>query len=541
MTQITKVIGRVQLRGGTTANANSKNEVLLDRELFIEKNKGIKVGDGVTPYSGLDYAVDFTQTSLPEGGGNIKGTNYIFVQANGTPEENYQEFLDAYNEIITRFPSPDADTNYGLILAPGIYTGAPVTINRSYIFITSLTGEPDVVFTNRINVNGYAGVVNGVIIKGIKCTYNSYNSIDGYGPLGQGSSAERTTFINCIGKDYSFGISDRNPVKYINCKGGDYSFSGSEDFTSNSLISGCKAGNNSFYAIAHYGLIKDTIAGDNSFNSQEGSKGEMINVKAGDNSFKATSEGGHRGLFVNCEAGDDSFIGQETISHSTFKNCKAGNGSFKTIDGGGIIDTLFENCSAGDNSFWSEDNLRAEFRNCVAGNISFVGNNNEIEETTLFYNCKAGNYSFRGMANADNKGQFYNCIAGFGSFGGAIVSGRFENCKGDNKSFGHKEFVKGTFINCIAGDESFGSGDEQGIDERALFQNCVAGDYSFGNLNNRQKGTFINCIAGSSSFGEGSMNHTANYFNCVCLGDYAGFSDTSGVALNCIVNNQIVV
>lgn len=475
MTQITKVIGRVQLRGGTTANANSKNEVLLDRELFIEKNKGIKVGDGVTPYRGLDYAVDFTQTSLPEGGGNIEGTNYIFVQANGTPEENYQEFLDAYNEIIMRFPSPDADTNYGLILAPGIYTGAPVTINRSYIFITSLTGEPDVVFTNIIKVDGYAGTIDGITIKGIKCTYNSYNSIDGYGPLGQGGSAERTTFINCIGKDYSFGISDSNPVKYINCKGGDYSFSGYDGFVSDSLISGCKAGNYSFYTVAHYGLIKDTIAGDNSFNSQEGSKGEMINVKAGDNSFKATSEGGHSGYFENCIAGDECFIGYDNISNATFKNCIAGNNSFKVIDGD-ITNSLFENCSAGN-----------------------------------------------------------------GSFRGKTISSRFESCKGGIQSFGYKEDVKGTFINCIGGDESFGSGDEQGIDENALFQNCSAGDYSFGNLNKKQKGTFINCVGGDYSFGEGSYDHTANYFNCVVLGTNAGFSDTSGVALNCIVNNQIVV
>ena len=60
----TIIKARLQLRGDTASNAEAKNEVLLDREPFIEKDtKKIKIGDGVTHYNDLDY--------VTTGGGNL--------------------------------------------------------------------------------------------------------------------------------------------------------------------------------------------------------------------------------------------------------------------------------------------------------------------------------------------------------------------------------------------------------------------------------------------------------------------------------------
>lgn len=66
MSVITKVLGRIQLRGANTSETISKNETLLDRELYIEKDVGIKIGDGIKKYNALPYLAKFG-----EGGGDI--------------------------------------------------------------------------------------------------------------------------------------------------------------------------------------------------------------------------------------------------------------------------------------------------------------------------------------------------------------------------------------------------------------------------------------------------------------------------------------
>ena len=63
---ITKVLGRIQLRGANTSETISKNETLLDRELYIEKGVGVKIGDGIKQYNNLPYLAKFG-----EGGGDI--------------------------------------------------------------------------------------------------------------------------------------------------------------------------------------------------------------------------------------------------------------------------------------------------------------------------------------------------------------------------------------------------------------------------------------------------------------------------------------
>lgn len=74
MSVITKVLGRIQLRGAGTPEATSKNETLLDRELFIEKNVGIKIGDGIKKYNALPYLAKFEEDSISGiDGGNSLG------------------------------------------------------------------------------------------------------------------------------------------------------------------------------------------------------------------------------------------------------------------------------------------------------------------------------------------------------------------------------------------------------------------------------------------------------------------------------------
>ena len=67
---------KIQLRGGTAAEAQAANPVLALREIAVETDTGLcKVGDGVTPWNALPYSlqalnnvsgyVDFSQTPTP--------------------------------------------------------------------------------------------------------------------------------------------------------------------------------------------------------------------------------------------------------------------------------------------------------------------------------------------------------------------------------------------------------------------------------------------------------------------------------------------
>ena len=73
---------KIQLRGGTAAEAQAANPILAVREIAVETDTGLcKVGDGVTAWNDLAYSlqalnyvsghVDFTQTpnpSVPDAG-----------------------------------------------------------------------------------------------------------------------------------------------------------------------------------------------------------------------------------------------------------------------------------------------------------------------------------------------------------------------------------------------------------------------------------------------------------------------------------------
>lgn len=78
MSVITKVLGRIQLRGANTSETISKNETLLDRELYIEKDVGIKIGDGIKQYNDLPYLAKFEEDSDSViDGGNSLGEGFI--------------------------------------------------------------------------------------------------------------------------------------------------------------------------------------------------------------------------------------------------------------------------------------------------------------------------------------------------------------------------------------------------------------------------------------------------------------------------------
>lgn len=73
---------RLQVRGGVSTEASSKNEVLLERELFVETDTlKMKVGDGVSNYNDLGYigGVQSQETTLPNVGDIFRGGFVYYV------------------------------------------------------------------------------------------------------------------------------------------------------------------------------------------------------------------------------------------------------------------------------------------------------------------------------------------------------------------------------------------------------------------------------------------------------------------------------
>ena len=78
---LNKIDIRVQVRRKTAAEWTSTNEVLLDSEWGYEHDTGkIKIGDGVTPWAGLDYFSSGMSLSADNAGAGIVIDDRCFNQ-----------------------------------------------------------------------------------------------------------------------------------------------------------------------------------------------------------------------------------------------------------------------------------------------------------------------------------------------------------------------------------------------------------------------------------------------------------------------------
>lgn len=228
----------------------------------------------------------------------LSGSNYIFVEANGTPIQNGGYLTASY--ALAKLTNPTGSDRFSVLLGPGYYEfNSNFNINTEYIDVVSLTGDRDVYITGSSTIVISA---DNVYVRGIDVGANNFTIT---------SSFPNTIIKNCKGGDESFGgdstLSNAFTMAgtFIDCEGGTYSF----------------AGNGSAY-----GTFINCIGGNNSFGDK--CDGIFKNCVGGNNSF-ATLGNIEGGIFENCTAGDASFAAAGTIvSSAELKRCVGGMDSF---------------------------------------------------------------------------------------------------------------------------------------------------------------------------------------------------------------------
>lgn len=231
------------------------------------------------------------------GGGGIEGTNYVFVQANGTPTENAAELQAAYDEAKTMLPS--ASNRITVIAASGYYefpNSSPFVMDTEFIDLVSLTGNADVfLYTtnsefNTTTRNNILVLADNVFVKGIDASKDVW-IFDGDNPLLiSGAFNILDDFNNlschsCLGGDFSFGVASGN---FTNCIGGEKSFSSGG--TASGIFNNCVGGGSSFGA-----------------------------------------GGVASGTFNNCEGGIYSFGGDGGTLSGKLYYCRLNSGTFQTV------------------------------------------------------------------------------------------------------------------------------------------------------------------------------------------------------------------
>ena len=297
------------------------------------------------------------------GGSGLGGTNYVFVQADGTPTENAQELQATYN--LAKTMSPSSSNRITVIAAPGEYQfPSTFVMDTEYIDLVSLTANRDVIFDLQGITDPFQFDNNTFDILDIsECLLIDANNVYVKGIKGKFYLSSEWNDWWGVGEDYNLPIQvgdDLPNVVVENCIGGPFSFGG--DFTFGSNL------------INVNGTFTNCIGGFSSFGGGIAS-----------------------GYFENCKGGNNSFGGNNAIG--TFINCEAGNGSFGRLTASGY----FENCKGGDSSFGFGISASGIFKNCEAEPFSFGGP--IITVTGTFINCIANDDSFGG----EIQGKLYRC------------------------------------------------------------------------------------------------------------------------------------
>jgi hypothetical protein len=269
----------------------------------------------------------------------LSGSNYIFVEANGTPTQNGGYLTASY--ALAKLTIPTITDRFSVLLGPGYYEfNSDFNIDTEYIDVVSLTGDRDVYITGS---NTIVIGADNVYVRGIDVDTKNFTIT---------SSFPNTIIKNCKGGDESFGGDSTllNPFTmagtFIDCEGGTYSFAG--------------------YGSA-YGTFINCIGGNESFGNY--CDGTFTDCIGGNNSF-ATLGNIEGGTFENCTAGDASFATIGTIKQgSKLIECVGGINSFTTI-GNGLQKGYLQECrvTAGNtfpNNIASQIGSTGQLVNCI--------------------------------------------------------------------------------------------------------------------------------------------------------------------------------
>ena len=296
---------------------------------FLTRAYGPNAKGSTLTWEDLDNSLLFLSESINVTDNDIlSGSNYLFVKADGTPSQNATELSASYTQA--KASSPSATNRIAVLVSPGKYTfTSDFILDTQYIDVVSLTGECDVLVTGSgtvvisndnmfvrgidVDVKNFTmtGSLPSTVVKNCK---GGDSSFGGYPPPTPGDFTSpgyfiASTFIDCVGGDYSFASNGSAYGKFINCTGGDYSFGQYCDGT----FSNCIGGNYSFAWEGNIegGLIENCTGGTFSFASigDIGSPSEIPTVK-------------------NCVGGLNSFAQGTSNVYGLLQNCKLTSGDF---------------------------------------------------------------------------------------------------------------------------------------------------------------------------------------------------------------------
>jgi hypothetical protein len=296
--------------------------------IFKTRALGPNSKGSMLTFDELDNSLLFLSSSI----GTLNGFNSFFIPANGTPLQNGYSLISSYD--FAKTTTPTGSNRYSVLLGPGNYEFTQSFIlDTPYIDVVSLTGYKDVYITgsNTIQVN-----TDNVYVRGIDVGSKNFTIT---------SSLLNTIFKNCKGGNYSFGGSINNQNSFtisstfIDCEGGDYSF----------------AGNGSAY-----GTFINCIGKNSSFGNS--CNGTFTNCIGGSSSF-ANQGNIEYSTFSNCQGEDYSFASAAQITNnSILKECIGGLDSFANISQNGrSTSTLLDKCTLTSGS-WNTTNLVSDSR-----------------------------------------------------------------------------------------------------------------------------------------------------------------------------------
>jgi hypothetical protein len=402
---------------------------------------------GITGTQGTQGPTGATGTT------ELLGTQYVFVQANGTDIENAIELQAAYDLAITKIQTTQA------LSAPYDY------VNQS----TPTTLE----------IYDFYGTLP-VLIQGQSYTFN-VEGVDMIGEVVMGMDGFEYTVEFPTAFTYNEGdvrvYFSETTKSIVIAAPGNYNFENGNFIMDTEYVDLVSLDSNR--SIVFNGANTIQITANNVF--VKGVDVQDKEFKIGNDLSKLNAEsctGGNdsfgkglivSGIFTDCIGGEYSFGGGISgIASGTFINCTGGGYSF-----GNMASGTFTNCTGGGYSFGNI--ALGTFTNCEGGIFSF-GSFGVASGT--FTNCTGGGYSFGGFGVAS--GLFYSCVAneGFAGGGAGTASGTFTDCKGYSNGFGgNAGTASGTFTNCLGNFRSFGgnAGTASGT-----FTNCTSGPHSFG-------------------------------------------------------------
>lgn len=240
-----------------------------------------------------------SKLTIPEMDGNLlyleglglKGSNYVFVSANGTNIENAAELLAAYN--LAKTMSPSITNRITVVAALGNYNfgSTAFVMDTQYIDLVSLDGNKSIVFNSANSAGTINITANDVFVKGVDVGTKSFLI---------GDNLNLLKLENCKGGASSFGKIQIISGTFTNCIGGNRSFG--FQGTASGIFTNCVGGSESFGSVnTASGTFTNCIGGSGSFGGQGTASGVFNNCTGTGSSFGATYfYSGLPGTCVSC-------------------------------------------------------------------------------------------------------------------------------------------------------------------------------------------------------------------------------------------------